>query len=186
MEHRTTQKVAIRMQRTPTSLRWIWASILSHALYPKMFATFGPKSVLVRPRTILGADRIHIGRSCVLAADAWLAAEPPAATIHIGDEVGFAPGVHIHAMDPISIGSNCSFAESVYVGSADHNPANHSEIRGTGPIRIEDGCFIGIRAVILGGVTIGSGAVVGAHAVVTRDVPPGAVVSGAPAREHRR
>ena len=42
---------------------------------------------------------------------------------------------------------------------------------------------IGSGAVILGGVTIGEGALVGAGAVVTRDVPPGAIVVGSPARQ---
>ena len=46
---------------------------------------------------------------------------------------------------------------------------------------LEDGCLIGIGAIVLNGVTVGAGALVAAGAVVTRDVPPGAVVMGAPA-----
>jgi len=46
---------------------------------------------------------------------------------------------------------------------------------------LEDGCLIGIGAIVLNGVTIGAGALVAAGAVVTRDVPPAAVVMGAPA-----
>lgn len=176
--------VAARLQHAPSSLRWRAASLVSRTLYPAMFGSFGSGTVLAKPRTLLGAEHIHIGRGCAIAADAWLAVEAGGGPIEIGDHVSLAPGVHLHAMDPISIGANCSFAESVYVGSADHNPSHHADIRGTGRIRIEDDCFIGIRAVILGGVTIGRGAVVGAHSVVTRNVPPGAVVSGAPAREH--
>jgi carbonic anhydrase/acetyltransferase-like protein (isoleucine patch superfamily) len=52
---------------------------------------------------------------------------------------------------------------------------------------LQDGCLIGIGAIVLNGVTVGAGALVAAGAVVTRDVPPGAVVMGAPAtvkREH--
>ena len=48
--------------------------------------------------------------------------------------------------------------------------------------RIERGAFIGVHCVVLPGVTVGRGAIVGAGSVVTRDVPPGTVVAGVPAR----
>ncbi len=51
---------------------------------------------------------------------------------------------------------------------------------------IEDGVFIGVHAIILPGVTIGSGAMVAAGSVVTKDVPPHTVVAGNPARVIRR
>jgi len=50
------------------------------------------------------------------------------------------------------------------------------------PVIIEDYVYIGPRAIILPGVRIGYGAVVGAGAVVTKDVPPYAVVGGVPAK----
>jgi acetyltransferase-like isoleucine patch superfamily enzyme len=50
------------------------------------------------------------------------------------------------------------------------------------PIDVRDNVFIGINAIIMPGVIIGPNAVVGANSVVTRDVPPGTVVAGAPAR----
>ncbi|MDC0424855.1 acyltransferase, partial [bacterium] len=51
-----------------------------------------------------------------------------------------------------------------------------------GPIRIEDGAWIGAGAIILAGVTVGRKAIVGAGAVVTRNVPPQAIVAGNPAK----
>ena len=50
---------------------------------------------------------------------------------------------------------------------------------------LEDGCLIGIGAIVLNGVTVGEGALVAAGSVVTKDVPPGALVMGAPAQVKR-
>ena len=55
----------------------------------------------------------------------------------------------------------------------------------TAPVTIERGAWIGARGVLLPGVTIGHGAVVGAGAVVTTDVPPNTLVAGVPARTVR-
>ena len=52
--------------------------------------------------------------------------------------------------------------------------------------RIEDGCYIGVGAKILGPVRVGARATIGANAVVVTDVPPGAVAAGVPARIVRR
>ena len=60
-----------------------------------------------------------------------------------------------------------------------------SEYRGLrryGAIEIKDNCFIGTRAILMPGITIGPNSVVGAGAVVTRSVPPDTVVAGSPAR----
>jgi acetyltransferase-like isoleucine patch superfamily enzyme len=54
--------------------------------------------------------------------------------------------------------------------------------KGRAPTVIEDDVWIGIRATILRGVRVGTGAIVGAHALVTKDVPPYAIVGGVPAR----
>jgi acetyltransferase-like isoleucine patch superfamily enzyme len=54
------------------------------------------------------------------------------------------------------------------------------------PTRVRRGASIGSGAVIMGGVTIGEGALVGAGAVVTKDVGPGEIVAGVPARLLRR
>lgn len=80
--------------------------------------------------------------------------------INIGDEVFIADQVIIRDWDGHSI-----------VGRPDK-----------APIRIGNHVWIGMRAVILKGVTIGDGAVVAAGAIVTKDVPAGAVVAGNPAR----
>lgn len=136
----------------------------------------------MRPFSLVGVDRIHIGRDCSLVDGVWLAIEGDGGPIRIGDEVSFAPGCHVHAHDPISIGDRVVFAEGVYVGSSDHDRTHRGQAGPSGPVTIGNDVFIGIRAAVLGGVTIGEGATVGAHAVVTRDVAPGQTVVGVPAR----
>jgi acetyltransferase-like isoleucine patch superfamily enzyme len=53
-------------------------------------------------------------------------------------------------------------------------------------VRIEDDVFIGMRCLILKGVTLGAGCVIGAGSVVTKSIPPGAVAAGNPARVIRQ
>lgn len=100
------------------------------------------------------------------------------------------------------VGAFCSIASEVYIGLATHTIGNLS----TSPIftekmnatrhswtecdhainrlhtKIGNDVWIGFRALICGGVTIGNGAIIAAGAVVTKDVPPYAIVGGIPAR----
>jgi len=62
-----------------------------------------------------------------------------------------------------------------------HLPKYRNVIR-FGRIAIKDNCFIGAKAIIMPGVTIGPNSIVGAGAVVTKDVPPNSVVGGVPAK----
>lgn len=81
------------------------------------------------------------------------------------------------------IGSNVSISSEVCILTADHDPQSSSFIGRDRPVRIEDYVFVGTRAMILPGTTIGRGAVVAAGAIVTRDVPPFSIVAGSPAKE---
>ncbi len=87
------------------------------------------------------------------------------AAITIGAEVQIAPGVHLytatHPLDALTRRSGLEAAE---------------------PITIGDGVWLGGRAVVCPGVTIGENTVVGAGSVVTRDLPPGVLAAGAPCR----
>lgn len=65
-------------------------------------------------------------------------------------------------------------------------PAERREYIIAAPITIEDNVWIGVAATILPGVTIGENSVVGAGAIVTQDVPPNTLVTGAAATEQKR
>ena len=174
--------LARTLVEAPRSLRWHVARATTRALYHRAFGAVGPRSVIVRPHQLQGVDRIRIGADCAIFDGAWLAVEPGGGPLIIGDRTYLGHGVHLHAIDPVTIGSGCVLADGVYVTSTDHDRVDRHRTHGTGPVTIGDNVFLGQRVVVLGGVTIGDGATVAAHAVVTRDVAPGAVVGGVPAR----
>jgi acetyltransferase-like isoleucine patch superfamily enzyme len=131
-----------------------------------------------------GTRRITLGRRLyVYRAQHW--ETQGSGTLHIGDGVVLSRGVHLVAHAGVAIGDGTMIGEYASVRDANHR-------RGAGPLRdsgheaapitIGRNVWIGRGAAVLAGVCIGDGAVVAANAVVTRDVPAGAVVGGVPAR----
>lgn len=109
---------------------------------------------------------------------------------HLNVKEYFAKG------EKLIIGSYCSIANNVnFILSGEHNyknistypfkemlVTNETECKCKGPIIIGDDVWIGFGSLILSGVNVGQGAVIGAGSVVTKDIPPYAIVSGNPAR----
>jgi acetyltransferase-like isoleucine patch superfamily enzyme len=117
-----------------------------------------------------------------------LAALEPHSSIVIGDGTGIS-AASIVARGEITIGCRVLIGIGACVWDSDFHPLDAEQRRrhatngaAGAPVRIEDEVFIGGRSLILKGVTIGSGAVVGAGAVVRNDVGAGAIVAGNPAR----
>ncbi|MBU1667015.1 CatB-related O-acetyltransferase [bacterium] len=91
-----------------------------------------------------------------------------------------------------TIGKYCSIANNVSIGQGEHTLnkvstsslfyENKYEELTKEPCVIQNDVWIGTDSIILRGVTIGNGAVVGANSVVTKDIPPFAIVAGSPAR----
>lgn len=84
----------------------------------------------------------------------------------------------------VTVGNHCTIAYGAYCLNHD-NAISHYDDRFSdffGEVVIGDNCFIGYRALIMPGVTIGNDCVVGAGSVVTKSVPDGKVVAGNPAR----
>jgi acetyltransferase-like isoleucine patch superfamily enzyme len=86
----------------------------------------------------------------------------------------------IRCFNSITIGENVAIAKEVIIRDSDSHKVSNSVV--TAPVVIGNHVWIGTRAMILKGVTIGDGAVVAAGAVVTKDVPPHSVVAGVPAK----
>ncbi len=111
----------------------------------------------------------------------------PWAKLTIGDHVGVS-GSTLSAAKNITIGNYVLIGSGCLITDSDAHPVNPEKRRspdqscGVKPVVIEDDVFIGARSIILKGVTIGKGAMIGAGSVVSRDVPPFAIVAGNPAR----
>ena len=88
----------------------------------------------------------------------------------------------LDARGGITIGNNVNLAPEVMILTASHDPDDENFGGITKAVTIEDYAWIATRSLILPGVTIGRGAVVGAGSVVTKDVSPGTIVAGNPAR----
>ena len=114
-----------------------------------------------RPRLVVG-DETYLGHRLIITADDEVAI---GAHVHVADDV-YLCGYDAHPTDPI----------------ARRSQPDAVDYTGQSRIVIEDDAWICQGAMILKGVRIGQGAIVGGHAVVTKDVPAGAIVAGNPAK----
>ena len=103
--------------------------------------------------------------------------------VQLGKHVRIGPHAVLGAFGGVTIGDNVRLSRGVRLetGGLDFTAPAPFPHRGK-PITIEDNVWIGTHAVILGGVTIGHGAVIGAQSVVTKNIPCNAVVAGNPAK----
>lgn len=102
--------------------------------------------------------------------------------ITIGKDTIIGEGAVLDGRAALKIGDHVDFATEVMIYNAQHDIESPTFSAVTAPVTIEDYVFVGPRATILPGVTIGKGAVVAAGAVVTKDVPAFAMVGGVPAK----
>src|SRR5690606_27900335 len=135
----------------------------------------------------LDEGRLRIGEGTLLEPGCWITMAPEA-RIEIGAGCFLNRGTMLAALESIEIGDHVMFANGCFVGDSDHRyddpdvPITHQGFVPRGPVRIGSNCWFGVNCVVTGGVTIGDRAVIGANSVVTRDVPPGVIAAGAPAR----
>ncbi|MCH4891268.1 2,3,4,5-tetrahydropyridine-2,6-dicarboxylate N-acetyltransferase [Acidaminobacter sp. JC074] len=113
-------------------------------------------------------DKVALGNNCVIMMGA---------VINIGASIDDNTMIDMNAV----LGARTTVGKNVHVG-AGAVLAGVLEPPSATPVIVEDGVLIGANAVVLEGVRIGKNAVVAAGAIVTSDVPEGAVVAGSPAK----
>lgn len=91
-------------------------------------------------------------------------------------------GARAYSLDKVELDEQATLAQEAYLCTGTHKLDEPDLPLQTAPIKLGKNCFVGARAFVLPGVVIGEGAVVGACAVVSRDIPPYSVWVGNPAR----
>ncbi|WP_322797012.1 acyltransferase [Tepidiforma sp.] len=135
---------------------------------------------------LLAAFGADVGRGVSIHGPLYIVnADGDFSKLRIGDRVHLGTGVLIDLADRVTIedeatlSMRCSIVTHLDVGPG---PLRERRPREQGPVRIGRGAYLGLGATVLHGVTIGEGATVGAHALVDRDVAPGATVLAPRAR----
>lgn len=136
-------------------------------------------------RSLAGTSSIEVGLACVIEDYARL--EAWGGKIKIGREVFIGPFSVIYGHGGVEIGDRALISMHCRILSSNHSiPELGVPIRSQPdkllPTQIGQDVWLGAGTTILGGVTIGNGCVVGAGSVVTKDLPPGAIAAGVPAR----
>lgn len=144
-------------------LLWIVAYIPSHTIRNFLFRLAGVK--------IGSRSTLHMGARFYYPAN-----------ISIGEGSILGDHIFLDGRAPLSIGSHVDIASQVMIYNSEHDLTDPTMKATEEPVVIKDYVFIGPRAIILPGVTIGKGAVVAAGAVVTKDVEDLTIVGGVPAK----
>lgn len=149
------------------------------------------------PCTIRNLGKMKIGKNCRFGRYSTIELFNTDSKLTVGDGFRSNSYLHIGVMSSITIGTNVLVASGVYI--SDHSHGDYGKLEScdpttipvnrpyfVAPIVIEDNVWLGEKAAILPGVKVGRGSVVGAGAIVTRDVPDYCVVAGVPARIIKR
>lgn len=148
-------------------------------------------------RRLLGAKYISIGNNVRIENNVQLTAwdryrdQRFTPAIEIGDGCSIGEDNHITAINKIIIGRNVLTGKKVLITDNSHGSIELSEVTipprerillSKGPVVIGDNVWIGEKASILPGVTIGAGCIIAANSVVTKDIPANCVYGGNPGR----
>jgi acetyltransferase-like isoleucine patch superfamily enzyme len=182
----------MRLSTPRDVIRWLLGR------FPLAIGACGRGSSIARPRDIRGAPHVTMGQRSFIRPHSYIEClsrwgdQVFSPTVTIGDGVYIGGHLYLVCIARVRIGHRCVLSEHVYISDNSHGfdpdagPIMRQPLESKGPIEIGDDCFIGYRAVVMPGVTLGHHCVVGANAVVTKSFPPYSMVAGVPARLIRR
>ena len=153
--------------------RVVWSGVqLLYRWSPRLL--FEWRCFLLRSMGASVGEQVHIHPHSRIALP-WL--------LTIGDWSAIGDGSIVYNLGPVRLGSHVTVSQRAHLcaGTHDHRRSDMPLLRSG--ITIGDDAWICAEAFVGPGVTIGEGAVVGARAVVTRDVEPWSIVAGNPARQ---
>lgn len=157
--------------------RVLWGAVWLLLFRPSPRVMHGWRRLLLR---LFGA---RVGRNSRISASVRVWAPW---NLSVGDEASLAHAVDCYCVAPIHIGEHATVSQEAFLCSASHEITDPHMRLISAPIEIADQAWVCARAFVGPGVRVGSGAVVGACAVVTRDVTDWTVVAGNPARYIKR
>lgn len=160
-------------------------------LYPQ-FEQVGEGCHIARPWHVkVNGPGVLLGRFLHMRATrsqniwftAWPWKEGPPPRIDVGDFTLITPGVRISSSQSVTIGRGSMLASYAYITDSDwHGTYDRTVEAGqAAPVVLEENVWIGDSAIVCKGVTIGENSIIGAGAVVTRDIPANVIAAGAPA-----
>jgi len=154
------------------------------------FRKIGSNVIIERGVMVFHPENIEIGDNVYIGHNTILKGYYNNLMV-IGDHTWVGQGCFLSSAGGLFIGKAVGIGPMVKILTSQHKgdnidvPVLFTDLE-FGEVRIEDGCDIGIGAIILPGVTIGEGAIIGAGAVVTKNVPPYEIWAGVPARLLRK
>lgn len=150
-----------------------------------------PFQMLKGGKNIQIGNNVNIGFKCILETYDSYMSQKLTPILAIGNNSSVGDYGHITCVNKIKIGNNVLMGRRVFITDNAHGnsekfllniPPCQRPLYSKGPVIIEDNVWIGEMVCIMPGVTIGQGSIIGANAVVTKDVPPYSVVGGNPAK----
>lgn len=155
---------------------------------PRLHRELGTEGLSARGwgRTVL-----RLGPRATLRTKGWVILEEGAqvvvgadAEMEFGGRNHLSTNAQILCRKKIVLDRDAGMASSALLMDSDHHPITSGDVErsDTAPIHLGENVWVAIRATVLKGVDVGDGAIVGAGAIVTKDVPPETLVAGVPAR----